>query len=169
LHEYRPDREKIILHAPLKRVWRALSDSTEFGTWFGVRFDGPFAPGARMQGVISPTTVNAEVAKAQKEHAGSLFEIVIERMDPERLFSFRSQRRRDAAGVEYSDEPATLVEFTLEETADGVMLTVTESGFDRIPLARRAKAFTENEQGWSMMVKLLGEYLAGAQRSQSQA
>src|SRR5260370_17289922 len=77
--------KKILLHAPVKRVWRALSDSTEFGTWFGVKFDGPFSPGAKMRGVIVTTKVNAEVAKAQKPHEGMPFEITTERMDPEPL------------------------------------------------------------------------------------
>jgi uncharacterized protein YndB with AHSA1/START domain len=151
--------KKILLHAPLKRVWRALSDSTEFGAWFGVKFDGPFTPGARMHGVIVTTTVNAEVAKAQKPHEGKPFEITIERMDPERLLSIRWHPFAVESGVDYSTEPTTLVEFVLEELANGVMLTVTESGFDQIPLSRRVQAFTANEQGWGMMVKVLEEYL----------
>jgi len=145
--------KEILLHAPLARVWRALADATEFGTWFGVRFDGPFAPGATIRGVIAPTKVNAEVAKAQKEHAGTPFEITVEQMETERVFAFRSQWQGDA----------TLVVFALEEAANGVVLTVTESGFDQIPLARRAQAFAANEQGWSMMVRVIEEYLAGAQ------
>jgi uncharacterized protein YndB with AHSA1/START domain len=154
--------KRILLRAPRKRVWRALSDSTEFGTWFGVKFNSPFTPGASMRGVIVTTTVNAEVAKAQKEYEGMPFEITIERIEPERLFSFRWHPFAVERGVDYSAEPTTLIVFTLEEVADGVMLTVTESGFDRIPLARRAKAFTANEGGWSMMVKVIEEYLAQA-------
>jgi len=154
--------KKILLRAPRKRVWRALSDSTEFGTWFGVKFDGPFAPGAVVRGVIAPTAVNVEVAKAQKEHEGMPFEITIERMEPERLFSFRWHPFAVERGVDYSAEPTTLVVFFLEEVADGVMLTVTESGFDRIPLERRARAFTANEQGWGMVVTLIEEYLVHA-------
>src|SRR5580692_8474290 len=142
--------KKVLLRAPLKRVWRALSDSTEFGTWFGMRFNGPFAPGARMNGVIVPTTVNAEVASAQKPYEGTAFEITIEQMEPERLFSFRWHPGAIDPDVDYSVEPTTLVVFVLEEAPNGVMLTITESGFDRIPLARRAKAFAQNEQGWSM-------------------
>src|SRR5216683_7153699 len=134
--------KKILLCAPRSRVWRALSDSTEFGTWFGMKFDGPFTPGTSMRGVIVPTTVNAEVAKAQKDHEGKPFEITIEQVEPERLFSFRWHPYAVERGVDYSAEPTTLVVFALEEVANGVMLTVTESGFDRIPLARRAKAFT---------------------------
>jgi uncharacterized protein YndB with AHSA1/START domain len=155
--------KRILLNAPLERVWRALSDSNEFGTWFGVKFDGPFAPGAVMHGVIVPTTVDAEVAKGQKAYEGKAFEIVIEQMEPERLFSFRWHPFAVEPGVDYSAEPTTLITFALEQTADGVMLTVTESGFDRIPLARRAKAFAANEQGWGMVVQLIAKYLGHAQ------
>jgi uncharacterized protein YndB with AHSA1/START domain len=81
--------KKILLHAPRKRVWRALSDSAEFGHWFGMKFNGPFAPGAIMRGVIVPTKVDAEVASAQKKYDGTPFEITIDQMEPERLFSFR--------------------------------------------------------------------------------
>jgi uncharacterized protein YndB with AHSA1/START domain len=154
--------KKILLRAPRKRVWHALADSTEFGRWFGVKFDGPFAPGACMRGVIVPTTVNAEVGKAQKDFEGLPFEITIEQMEPERLFSFRWHPFAIERGVDYSAEPTTLVVFALEDVASGVLLTVTESGFDRIPLERRAKAFTANEQGWSMIVKVIEEYLVQA-------
>src|SRR6202030_1784473 len=147
--------KRILLRAPRKRVWRALSDSTEFGTWFGVKFHGPFTPGASIRGVIVTTTVNAEVAKAQKEYEGMPFEITIEQIEPERLFSFRWHPFAVERGVDYSAEPTTLVVFELEEVANGITLTVTESGFDQIPLARRAKAFTANEGGWDMVVKLI--------------
>ena len=154
--------KKILLHAPRKRVWRALADSKEFGHWFGMKFDGPFTPGAGIRGVIAPTGVNAEVAKAQKEHEGLPFDITIEQMEPERLFSFRWHPFAIERGVDYSAEPTTLVVFALEEVPEGVMLTVTESGFDRIPLARRAQAFTANEQGWTMVVTLIEKHLAHA-------
>jgi uncharacterized protein YndB with AHSA1/START domain len=154
--------KKILLRAPRKRIWRALSDSTEFGTWFGMKFDGPFTPGARLRGTIVGTTVDADVAKAQKEHAGIPFEITVDRIEPERLFSFRWHPHAVERGVDYSHEPTTLIVFILEEVANGVMLTVTESGFDQIPLARRAKAFKANEQGWGMVVKLIEKYLAQA-------
>lgn len=154
--------KKILLRAPLRRVWRALADSREFGTWFGMRFNGPFAPGATMRGTIVPTTVNSEVAKAQKQHEGTAFEITIEQMEPERLFTFRWHPGAVDPGIDYSAEPTTRVTFTLEQVPDGVMLTVTETGFDRIPLARRAIAFTRNEQGWSAMINVIAEYLAHA-------
>ena len=152
--------KKILLRAPLKRVWRALADSTEFGSWFGMKFDGPFAPGHRMRATIVGTTVDAEVAKAQKQYGDIPFDVFIEQMEPERLFSFRWHPHAVEPGADYSAEPTTLVAFALEEVAEGVKLTVTESGFDRIPLARRAKAFAANERGWSAQVKLIEAYLA---------
>ena len=155
--------KQVLLRAPLKRVWRAVSDSTEFGTWFGVKFDGPFAPGARMRAVITPTKVDAEVAKAQKAYEGTPFEITVEQMEPERLFSFRWHPYAIDPAADYSAEPTTLVAFALEEAADGVMLTITESGFDQIPIARRAKAFTANEGGWSKQVTLIEKYVCPAQ------
>jgi uncharacterized protein YndB with AHSA1/START domain len=155
-------QKKILLHAALNRVWTALSDASEFGTWFGMKFDGPFVPGAHMHGEIVPTKVNADVAKAQEKYAGMPVEITIEKMEPERLFSFRWHPYAIEPGVDYSAEPTTLIVFVLEETKDGVMLTVTESGFDQIPLARRVKAFTANEQGWGMALKLIEEYLVRA-------
>ncbi len=97
---------------------------------------------------------------AQKKYEGIGFEITVEQVEPERLFSFCWHPGAVEPGVDYAAEPATLVTFSLEEVPEGVMLTVTESGFDQIPLARRAKAFTANEQGWSIQVRLIGEYLA---------
>ena len=154
--------KKILLRAPRARVWRALADAQEFGQWFGVKFEGPFTPGNRQRGVIVPTTVDADVAKAQQAHEGLPFEITIDRIEPERVLAFRWHPHAIERDVDYSAEPTTLVVFALEEVADGTMLTVTESGFDRIPLARRAKAFTANEQGWTMVVKLIEKHLAHA-------
>ncbi len=146
---------KILLRAPLSRVWRALSDSTEFGLWFGMRFSAPFTPGAVMRGHMVPTIANPEVAAAQKQYEGTPFqgEITIQEIEPERLFSFRWHPGAVDPSIDYSTEPTTLVVFALEEVAGGVMLTVTESGFDAIPLARRAAAFNQNEQGWTMVVE----------------
>jgi uncharacterized protein YndB with AHSA1/START domain len=153
---------KVLLRAPLKRVWRAIADSREFGAWFGLKFDGPFVEGTPLRGVIVPSTVNAEITELEKPHAGMVFEITIEKIEPERLFSFRWHPHAVKRDVDYSAEPTTLVVFTLEEVAEGVMLTITESGFDRIPLARRAEAFLANDAGWSTMVRAIGDYLAKA-------
>lgn len=155
--------KKILLRAPRSRIWRALSDSTEFGSWFGMKFDGPFAPGACMRGSIVPTTVDAAVAGMQKKYEGMPVEMTIERMEPERLLSFRWHPGAVEEGVDYSVEPTTLVVFELAEVADGILLTVTESGFDRIPLERRAKVFAANDGGWALQVKMIGKYVGDAQ------
>jgi uncharacterized protein YndB with AHSA1/START domain len=154
--------KKVLLRAPRARVWRALTDSKEFGQWFGAKFDGPFKPGAVASGVIAPTKADANVAKMQEPYAGMKVEITIDRIEPERLFSFRWHPFAIDPGVDYSKEPTTLIVFTLDDAKNGTLLTVTESGFDRIPLARRAQAFTANEQGWTMQMSLVEKYLANA-------
>jgi uncharacterized protein YndB with AHSA1/START domain len=154
--------KKILLHAPQSRVWRAISDSREFGSWFGARLQGPFVAGAAMRGVIAPTSVDPEIAQSQKPYEGTPFEIQIERIEPERLLSFRWHPYGVKKGVDYSREPLTLVTFVLEAQGDGTLLTVTESGFDRIPLARRAKAFEMNDGGWAAQMKLIEKYLLHA-------
>jgi uncharacterized protein YndB with AHSA1/START domain len=154
--------KQVLLRAPHARVWRALADPKEFGMWFGMKFDGSFTPGARVAGVIVPTTVDAEVARAQQPFEGTPFEITIDRIEPERLFAFRWHPFAVEPGIDYSPEPRTLIEFLLEDVPDGVMLTVRESGFDRIPLERRAKAFAANEAGWAIQMRLIGKYLAEA-------
>jgi len=154
--------KKVLLRAPPDRVWSAISDARQFGTWFGVAFDDPFVAGARLTGRVTPTQVDADVAKSQQPYAGAAFEIVIDRIEPMRLFSFRWHPFAVDAGVDYSQEPTTLVVFELQQAPGGTLLTITESGFDRIPLARRAKAFTANEQGWTAQAKLIEKYLARA-------
>lgn len=152
--------KKILLHAPRDRVWRALTDADEFGSWFGMKFESSFTPGGRVRATIVGTAVDASVAAAQKQWEGFTFEIAIDRIEPQRLFSFRWHPGEP--GIDYSKEPATLVAFTLDETPEGVLLTVTESGFDQIPLERRAKAFSQNEQGWTMVLTLIEKHLAKA-------
>jgi uncharacterized protein YndB with AHSA1/START domain len=141
-------------------VWRALTDAKEFGTWFGVKFEGPFVPGERLRGVVVATEVDPVVAEAQEPHKGMPFDITVDRIVPETLFAFRWHPNALERGVDYSAEPTTLVVFSLEDVANGVKLIVTESGFDQIPLARRAKAFTANESGWTMVTMLIEKFLA---------
>jgi uncharacterized protein YndB with AHSA1/START domain len=164
MNESHPDRieKKVLLKAPRARVWRALTNAAEFGHWFGVKFETPFAPGRAMRGVLVGTKVDPAVAAAQQPYAGSPFEITIERMEAERLFSFRWHPAAGKPGVDYSHEPTTLVVFELEEVSGGVMLTVTESGFSQVPLDRRLQAFTANEQGWGMMVGVIEQYVTAA-------
>lgn len=151
--------KKVTLRAPLSRVWRAISDAKEFGAWFGMAFDGPFIAGQKIAGSIQPTTVDPEVAKLQAPHAGKPFEFTIDRIEPERLFSFRWHPFAIDPNQDYSSEPTTLVVFELREVDGGTLLTITESGFDRIPLKRRAEAFSANEGGWEHQSKLIAKYL----------
>jgi uncharacterized protein YndB with AHSA1/START domain len=157
-------RKTVTLHAPVERVWRAISDAKEFGRWFGVDFDGAFAPGAKVTGKIRPTEVDPEVAKMQEPYAGMAFDFTVDRIEPTRLFSFRWHPFAVEKGVDYSKEPATLVVFELKEVPGGTLLTITESGFDRIPIERRAKAFTANEGGWEHQTRLIQKYLERERR-----
>ena len=156
-----PDRieKSVFLRAPLARVWRAVSDAKEFGGWFGVALDGPFAPGAKLTARIAPTKVDPEVAKMQEPHAGTTFDITVERVEPMRSLSFRWHPFSVEEGVDYAKEPSTLVTFELAEAPGGTRLTITESGFDRIPIERRAKAFTANEEGWEIQTRLIAKHL----------
>jgi len=151
-----------LLRAPLECVWRAVSDAKQFGSWFGVEFEGPFVAGTHVKGRIVPTSVDAETAKSQEPYRGKPFDFTIVRMEPMRLFSFRWHPFAVEPDVDYSKEPTTLVELALEEVADGTKLVITESGFDQVPLERRAKAFEMNEQGWAAQAKLIEKYLAQA-------
>jgi uncharacterized protein YndB with AHSA1/START domain len=151
--------KRILLRASRERVWRAISEAEQFGTWFGVELDGPFVAGSRLTGRITPTKVDAEVAELQAPHAGTKFEFHVERIEPMRLFSFRWHPFAVEPGVDYEKEPTTLVTFELEDAPGGTLLTISESGFDRIPLARRARAFEANEGGWSKQTQLIEKYL----------
>jgi uncharacterized protein YndB with AHSA1/START domain len=157
-----PDRieKQIVLRAPLDRVWRAISDAKEFGTWFGVEFDEPFVAGRTMKGKIVPTKVDPEVAKLQEPHTGKSFEWTVERIQPQKSISFRWHPFAVEKDVDYSKEPTTVVAFELEEVAGGTRLSITESGFSKIPLERRAKAFAANEGGWQHQTKLIEKYVA---------
>jgi uncharacterized protein YndB with AHSA1/START domain len=157
-----PDRieKRLLLRAPRARVWRAISEASQFGTWFGVQFDGEFVAGGRISGRITGTKVDPEVARLQQPHLGLAFEFQIECIEPMSRFAFRWHPHAIDRDVDYSAEPTTLVEFQLEEVPQGTLLTITESGFDHIPLARRAQAFTSNDGGWAHQMKLLEKYLA---------
>jgi uncharacterized protein YndB with AHSA1/START domain len=151
--------KQIILRAPIARVWEAISDASQFGAWFGVEFESAFVVGAQAVGRLVPTTVDAEVAKYQQEHEGAAFNITIDRIEPMRLFSFKWHPFGVEPGVNYAAEPMTLIVFALQEVPDGTMLTITESGFTRIPLERRLKAFAANDRGWATQIGLIQRYL----------
>jgi uncharacterized protein YndB with AHSA1/START domain len=144
--------EKTIeLKAPLARVWRALTDHNEFGTWFRVKLEGPFVPGQPTRGRITYPGY---------EHL--VMEVVVRKMEPERLFSFNWHPYAIDPNVDYSGEPPTLVEFTLEKAAGGTRLRVVESGFDKIPASRRAEAFRMNDGGWSAQMQNIADYVQQA-------
>jgi uncharacterized protein YndB with AHSA1/START domain len=144
--------KQIILDAPSSRVWRALTDVSQFNAWFGVSLTTPFAPGAEVSGKINI-----------KNYDHVTMSIWIERMEPERFFSFRWHPYAIEPGVDYAAEPTTLVSFTLEDVTGGTKLTIVESGFDAIPESRRAKAFSMNEKGWAGQSENIRKFLASRQ------
>jgi uncharacterized protein YndB with AHSA1/START domain len=152
--------KNVLLRAPRERVWQAISDATAFGTWFGVEFDAPFAPGVKLTGRIVPTKVDPDIAKMQEPYTGMACDITVERLEPMSRFSFRWQPYPVEAGDDESKGVTTLVTFELEDAPGGTQLTITESGFDRVPLARRAEAFASNQEGWNMQAKLIEKYLS---------
>jgi uncharacterized protein YndB with AHSA1/START domain len=129
--------KQIELNASVSRVWRALTDYREFGEWFSVKLDGPFVAGKISTGYI--TYPGYEHLK---------WEAVVQKMEPERLFSFTWHPYAVDPKVDYSNEPTTLVEFRLEPKDKGTVLYLTESGFDALPKDRRFEAFRMNEDGW---------------------
>lgn len=149
----------VVLKAPRERVWRAISDAKQFGTWFGVEFEGPFVAGAHLAGRITPTKVDPEVARQQAPYAGAKFDWTVERIEPMQRMAFRWHPFAVDPSVDYAGEPTTLIVFELEEVAGGTHLTITESGFDGIPLGRRAAAFKANEGGWEAQARLIAKYV----------
>ena len=142
--------KEMVLRAPRARVWRALTTAREFGAWFGIELENEFAPG--------------EVARGRIPHPefGDLtLELTVERMEPEHLFSYRWHPAAIDPSVDYSAEPTTLVEFRLEEVDGGTRLALVESGFDRIPEARRAKAFRMNSGGWDYQMENIRKHVEG--------
>jgi uncharacterized protein YndB with AHSA1/START domain len=141
--------KKVTLRAPRSRVWRAIATAEEFGAWFGVKLEGPFAEGA---------TVRGKITHPGYEHL--TMEMLVERIEPERYFAYRWHPYAIDAAVDYTSEPTTLVEFRLDEADGGTVLTIVESGFDRIPLARRAEAFRMNDGGWTEQAKNIERHVS---------
>ncbi|KVG31142.1 SRPBCC family protein [Burkholderia diffusa] len=152
--------KQALLAAPLARVWEAVSNAGEFGTWFGVTFDGPFVAGRPLFGRITPTRVDDDVAKAQEPYAGTVFEIVVDRIEPQQRFSFRWHPFAIDPNFDYASEPMTLVTFDLAEGNGGTLLTISETGFDQLIEARREKAREMNDHGWAAQITLITKYLA---------
>ena len=143
--------KSVELKAPVARVWRALTDHVEFGTWFGVKLEGPFVPGRTARGRIT--------------HPGYdhlTMEVVVQKMEPERYFSFTWHPYAIEPDKDYSGEPSTLVEFRLQETAAGTLLQACESGFDKLPPERRDLAFRMNEGGWTAQMENIAKHVGHA-------
>ena len=141
--------KRIELKAPVSRVWRAITDYREFGAWFLVNMEAPFVPG--------------EIAYGQITHPGYehiRMQIRIKEMVPERLFSYEWLPYAIDPNRDYSQEIPTLVEFTLEPTAEGTLLVITESGFDKVPEDRQAEAFRMHDGGWAQQTKNIERYVA---------
>jgi uncharacterized protein YndB with AHSA1/START domain len=145
--------KRIEIKAPVSRVWRAITDYREFGEWFRVKLEGPFVPGQVSRG---------QITYPGYEHV--TWEAMVEKMDPERLFSFTWPHARSLEKADYSQDnsanPKTLVEFRLERTANGTLLVLTESGFDKIPADWRSEAFRRNDGGWTEQMKNIEGYVA---------
>jgi len=142
--------KQILLRAPRARVWRALTDAGEFGTWFRVALDDEFTVGARVTG---------RVTYPGYEHLR--FQVFVERMEAESRFSFRWHPHPVEPEEDDSNRPTTLVEFRIEETAGGTLLTVVESGFDHLPADLRDEAFRRNSEGWEIQMQNIRDHVAG--------
>ncbi len=140
--------KQVTYDVPRSRVWRALTDVSQFNKWFGVTLTSPFATGAEVSGKFS-----------HPKYEQFTMTIWIETMEPERVFAFRWHPYAIEEGVDYAAEPTTLVTFTLEEVAGGTRLTIVESGFDAIPESRRAKAFSMNSNGWNSQIENIRKFL----------
>ena len=143
--------KQVLLRAPRSRVWRALTETHEFSQWFGVKLTGTFTPGARLRGQVT-----------HKGYEHLTLELTVDRVEPERLFSWRWHPNAIDPAVDYSAEPTTLVVFELEEVDGGTLLTVVESGFDRLPAARREQAFSGNAEGWAMQMEFIANHVSKA-------
>jgi uncharacterized protein YndB with AHSA1/START domain len=140
----------IVINAPRSRVWRALSNAEEFGGWFGVNLkDKTFAPGQRVQG---PITI--------KGYEHIVFDVVVERVEPEQLLSYRWHPHPVDPKIDYEKEQRTVVTFTLKDAGDGTLLTVVESGFDNVPPERRLEAFRMNSRGWEGQMNNIQRHVA---------
>jgi uncharacterized protein YndB with AHSA1/START domain len=142
-------RKQALLHAPISRVWRAISNAQEFGNWFRVALEGELVEGAHVRGRITYPGY---------EHLTA--ELFIERVRPQSYFSFRWHPNAVDPKLDYSNEPTTLVEFELAEMPSGTQLTITESGFDRLPAGRRADAFRGNDEGWTAQLENVSKHVA---------
>jgi uncharacterized protein YndB with AHSA1/START domain len=143
----------VLIRAPRERVWKALTDSQEFGRWFGARIEGPFVAGRSVRAVIAPSENATAEEIAGHPALGKPLIFQVERIDPPHRFSYRWQPLEVSADPGVVEGPSTLVEFTLDETKEGTRLTVIESGFSLLPEAHRRPVYESHEGGWTIQVQ----------------
>jgi uncharacterized protein YndB with AHSA1/START domain len=163
--------KKVTLRAPVSRVWKAIADAKEFGKWFGIVLEGEFAEGKTMRGTWDASMDEETIQRVQKAMGlppsklrmpdGNAVFCSVERVEPERYFSFRWIPYGIDAEVDPKNEPTTLVEFSLEKAPEGTLLTIVESGFDRVPEKRRDRAFRMNTGGWAAQAENLRKHVEG--------
>lgn len=141
-------KKEIVLKAPVARVWNALTDHEQFGAWFRVKLEAPFALGQVARGAITWPGM---------EHY--VWESKVTALEHERLFAFEWHPYAIDLQHDYSKEKPTLVEFRLVAVPEGTRLTLTETGFDQVPDARRSLAYRMNEQGWTVQMKNIEDYV----------
>lgn len=134
----------VLIQAPRARVWRALTNAQDFGTWFGAELKGQiFAPGQRVRGPMDGSCGHDDV----------MFDVVVDRIEPQDLFSYRWHPAAIEPGADYPNEELTLVTFTLQDApGNATRLTVVESGFDKVDPKRRREAFRMNSAGWDAQI-----------------
>ena len=163
--------KQVILRAPVSRVWQAIANSKEFGRWFGINLEDDFVVGRPIRGTFDAQLNEAAILDYQKKLGlspskvklpeSSIVFCTVERIEPERYFSFRWIPYSIDAEVDPESEPTTLVEFRLEKVEEGTRLTIVESGFDRVPAHRRERAFRMNDGGWAGQVENIEKYVEG--------
>ena len=164
--------KRVILSAPVSRVWQAITDARKFERWFGVKLEGPFVAGKTILGNFDEGLDEAAILDFQKSLGlppskvkmpeSNVVFCTVERIEPEHYFSFRWIPYGIDAEADPQNEPTTLVEFRLETVPEGTLLTIEESGFDRVPAHRRERAFRMNEAGWAGQAENLKRYVEGS-------
>jgi uncharacterized protein YndB with AHSA1/START domain len=164
--------KRVTLRAPVSRVWQAISGAEEFGRWFGVKLEGPFVEGKAIRGSFDGKLDEAAIMEHQRRIGvlpskvrapeKNLTFCTVQRIEPQRYFGFRWIPYGIDAEADPQNEPTTLVEFTLEPSGEGTVLTIVESGFERVPAHRRERAFRMNEGGWAAQAENVKKYVEGA-------
>jgi uncharacterized protein YndB with AHSA1/START domain len=171
MSKYDRIEKRVTLQAPVARVWRAITDAQEFGRWFGVELNGPFVAAKTVTGTFGShldedtiveyqKSLGLEPSKIEVPESNAVF-CTVERIDPQRYFSFRWIPYGIDAEIDPNNEPTTLVEFRLEQVDGGTQLTIVESGFDRVPAHRRERAFRMNDGGWKAQLENIRKYVEG--------